>query len=49
MDRPQSLWLKFERSGKLTDYINFCEERRRMKSRREPDGSDDPPADQSSL
>ena len=29
MDRSRALWGEFEKSGKLTDYLTFCEERRR--------------------
>lgn len=32
MDSYQALWIKFEKSGKLTDYLSFCEERRRASS-----------------
>ncbi len=50
MERQHSLWLIFEKSGKLTDYISFCEERRRAQNRREAPGPNDSgDDDQSSL
>lgn len=29
MDRMRFTWSKFEKSGKIADYMAFCEERRR--------------------
>lgn len=51
MEIPHSLWLRFEKSGKLLDYMEFCKERRRCE--RKPDAREkhleEPPSDHSSL
>ncbi len=30
MDSSRALWARFEKSGKLMDYLTFCEARRRQ-------------------
>ena len=55
MDSSRALWAKFEKSGKLSDYLSFCEARRRQNGfskERNEDGEKAGPShenDQSSL
>lgn len=52
MSGSRKFWIRFEKSGKLSDYLTFCEERRRetkasaQSTAAEPSGSRE---DQSSL
>ncbi len=48
MKESRQLWDRFEKSGKLRDYIDFCIKRRQEKNLR-TDGRRDDEADQSSL
>ncbi|MCR5611093.1 MAG: hypothetical protein K6F68_04595 [Clostridiales bacterium] len=55
MDSSRALWARFEKSGKLKDYLSFCEARRRQNLRppEQNEGGDEaaplPENDQSSL
>lgn len=37
MDSTENSWRRFEKSGKLSDYLNFCEERRLAAARKSSD------------
>ena len=39
MDSASRLWRRFEKSGKLTDYLSVCEERLRNEPSPAPDGN----------
>lgn len=54
MDSSRYLWSRFEKSGKLTDYLSFCRERERSRSNiadlpEKAEAPDKRPVDQSSL
>ncbi len=36
MDSARNSWMRFEKSGKLSDYLDFCEQRRRAESLKKP-------------
>ncbi|MBO4847560.1 MAG: hypothetical protein J5586_00190 [Clostridia bacterium] len=38
MDSSRLLWERFAKSGKLSDYLDFCEERRKRSAKPEPEG-----------
>ena len=48
MEKSRNSWARFEKSGKLSDYLAFCEERRRERAAEEKDERMKRP-DQSSL
>lgn len=52
MDSSRALWGRFEKSGKLADYLDFCAERRKQKAAARPADDaerEEAPEDQSSL
>lgn len=37
MDSANKSWIRFEKSGKLSDYLLFCRERRMAEARKKPE------------
>jgi hypothetical protein len=48
MEKTRDSWARFEKSGKLSDYLAFCEARRRERARKDTEERAERP-DQSSL
>lgn len=40
MNEIRGLWERFEKSGKLKDYLEFCKARRTEERKRRPDGDE---------
>ena len=49
MDSAEKLWSRFEKSGRLSDYLEFVEARRRRTAASKEERRESPAPDQSSL